>query len=170
MKTGMTTPTVNWSANGYRLPTEAEWEKAARGGVSGKRFPWGNDTISHSQTNFNNNGNEIYQSGMNGFHMTYAKDSGPYTSPVGAFAANDYGLHDMAGNVYEWCWDWYGSSTYVNGATDPRGVEWGEFRAFRGGSWNHHAKYCRAVYRGNYGTPAYRLDFIGFRISRSAVP
>jgi formylglycine-generating enzyme len=169
MKTGATAPTVNWSANGYRLPTEAEWEKAARGGVSGKRFPWGTDTISHSQANFWNAGGEAYQTGTTGSHPSYATGSTPYTSSVGAFAANAYGLHDMAGNVWEWCWDWYGASTYVTGATDPRGAVSGTDRVSRGGSWYGYAFNCRAASRVN-GTPWIRDNNFGFRIARSSVP
>ena len=159
---------VDWRANGYRLPTEAEWEKAARGGVSGKRFPWGTDTISHSQANFWNNGGESYQSGTTGYHPTYATDPFPYTSPVGSFAANGYGLHDMAGNVWEWCWDWYEASYYKG--TDPLGAIQGVYRVKRGGSWSdYYASNCRAAHRSR-NTPSTLTEVNGFRIVRSSVP
>ena len=169
MKTGTTAPTVNWSANGYRLPTEAEWEKAARDWDSGDRFPGYLDTIDHSWANFRNVGGESYQEGTIGYHPTYATGSTPYTSPVGSFWENGYGLYDMAGNVYEWCWDWYGSSTYVNGATDPRGAASGTNRVARGGSWSSYAVNCRAAARNSSG-PANQHNYIGFRIARSSVP
>ena len=171
MKTGTTAPTVNWTANGYRLPTEAEWEKAARGGVSGKRFPWGTDTISHSQANYYASSFYSYDSSgsVNNYHPTYATGSTPYTSPVGSFAANAYGLNDMAGNVWEWCWDWYGESTYVNGSTDPRGAASGAYPVYRGSSWNTGAFDCRAADR-DANLPTSRNNNIGFRIARSSVP
>ena len=171
MKTGTTEPTVDWTANGYRLPTEAEWEKAARGGVSGKRFPWGTDTISHSQANYYTSTAYNYDASgsVNNYHPTYATGEFLYTSPVGSFDANGYGLNDMAGNVKEWCWDWYGSSTYVNGATDPRGAASATYRVFRGGSWSDYAYYCRAADRFS-SDPAGRNSDIGFRIARSSVP
>ena len=169
MRTGTTEPTVDWTANGYRLPTEAEWEKAARGGVSGKRFPWGTDTISHSQANYYAWSIFSYDSSgsVNNYHPNYANVSQPYTAPVGSFAANIYGLYDIAGNVWEWCWDWYGVSTYVNNATDPRGANSGIDRVFRGGSWGGSANYCRASDRlrtSPFGTSLSN----GFRVARSS--
>jgi formylglycine-generating enzyme required for sulfatase activity len=157
MKTGTTLPTVNWSANGYRLPTEAEWEKAARGGVNGKRFPWGTDTV--SEANF-----------WNDFDPQMSHRTDRCTSPVGVLAANGYGLHDMAGNVWEWCWDWYGASTYVNGATDPRGAASGTSRVTRGGSWISTATTAWRAANRDFLSPDASLNTYGFRVVRSSVP
>jgi formylglycine-generating enzyme required for sulfatase activity len=171
MRTGETAPTPNWSANGYRLPTEAEWEKAARGGVSGKRFPWSTDTISHAQANYYGSLYYAYdQSPINNHHPTYAAGGEPYTSPVGSFAANGYGLYDIAGNVFEWCWDWYDDvSPGERRPEDPRGPSWGEYRVLRGGSWNENAIGACCANRC-YNTPGYTSNFNGFRPVRSSVP
>ena len=157
-KTGNSSPECNWNTNGYRMPTEAEWEKAARGGVAGKNFPWGTDTISQSEANY-------YAANT---HPTYSVGAPPYSSPVGSFAPNGYGLYDMAGNMWEWCWDWYGSYT-AGSQTDPHGAVSGSERVVRGGSWLFNANLCRAAFRGYLIPPESEFNF-GFRIARSLVP
>jgi formylglycine-generating enzyme required for sulfatase activity len=159
-KTGQAAPYVRWD-RGYRLPTEAEWEKAARGGLNGKRFPWG-DTISHNQANYYAASSYSYDlSYPAGYHPSYQAGDTPYTSPVGSFAANGYGLYDMSGNVWEWCWDWYGSYDSAT-QTDPHGPASGSDRVGRGGGWDDFAWYSRSAYRNSI-IPTYGNSLIGFR-------
>jgi formylglycine-generating enzyme required for sulfatase activity len=132
----------NFSANGYRLPTDTEWEYAARGGLSGKRFPWG-DIIDHTRANYYGWYGFTYDQGYEGFDTRYATGEYPFTSPVGAFAANGYGLYDMAGNVWEWCNDAMGSDRYIRG-------------------WGGYAMSLRNFYRNSI-SPEDANDFNGFR-------
>lgn len=169
MRTGFgTVPDVDWSANGYRLPTEAEWEKAARGGLSGVRFPWGTDTVSHGNANFRNDGAESYADGNSGHHPDYADGGEPFTSPVGSFAPNGFGLFDMAGNAAEWCWDRYVVDYYLtsDGTTDPRGPAGSGSRVIRGGSWDDTADRLRAGARRSLAPGSAVDTTVGFRLAR----
>ncbi len=139
----------NFSANGYRLPTEAEWEKAARGGLNGKQYG-GGDSIDHSKANYDRN-------------PVYAVGAYPYTSPAGSFAPSGYGLHDMEGNLWEWCSDWYEGAYYATSpSSNPRGPSAGSSRVLRGGSWYSLARNCRSAYRQR-SDPSGTGEHLGFR-------
>ena len=133
-------------SNGYRLPTEAQWEYAAKGGDGSP----GSYTYSGS-----NNVDEV---------AWYGSNSGSITHEVGKKAPNGLGVYDMSGNVWEWCWDWWGSYTST-AKSDPTGPGSGYFRVIRGGSWDNSAEFTRSVNRYDF-SPYGRDDFIGFRVAR----
>jgi formylglycine-generating enzyme required for sulfatase activity len=128
------------------LPTEAQWEYAARAGETG---PYSGGTL-----------DEVAWYGENGNSQTH---------PIGEKKPNAWGLHDMHGNVWEWCSDWYGKS--LPGGIDPKGPDSGSSRVVRGGSWLDFAFNCRVALRGNgVDPPSYAYGSFGFRVARSSVP
>jgi formylglycine-generating enzyme required for sulfatase activity len=140
-----TSVTCNWSANGYRLPTEAEWEFAAKGGNLSKGYAFSGS----------NNPDEV---------AWYFSNSGGRPHPVGSKKSNELGIHDMSGNVREWCWDLYDKDYYRNSPQDnPTGPTTGVRRVFRGGAWNFKLDFLRLTAREFMG-PAKNYGNVGFRV------
>ena len=139
----------------YRLPSEAEWEYACRAGTTGP-YHYG-DALSVEQANYN--GNFTYGPGKKGVYREK-------TTPVGSFPANAFGLHDMHGNVWQWCQDWHGGYAQKD-LNDPQGPKTGKNRVLRGGSWGSHPIFCRSANR-NFADPDTRNEFIGFRVCFTA--
>jgi serine/threonine protein kinase len=138
---------ANWGANGYRLPTETEWEYAARGGNKSRGFTYsGSNSI--------------------GDVVWYEGNSGGRSHPVGTKRANELGLYDMSGNVFEWCWDWYESYS-SRAKTNPRGPDNGEYAILRGGSWADSGSSCRVANRGRVGVGQAPYYYYGFRVART---
>ena len=131
----------------FRMPTEAEWEYAARGGNKSKGYLY-------------SGGNTLDNVGW------YYENSSSKTHPVAQKAANELGLYDMSGNVEEWCSDWYGSYS-SSSQTNPTGPSTGSYRVLRGGGWLNFATRCRVAYR-NYFSPSYRVNFYGVRLALSS--
>lgn len=149
-----------WS--GTRLPSEAEWEYAARGGQEGKRFPWGDALEPDGEHRMN-----VFQGEFP--HTNAAADGFAGTCPVDAFAPNGYGLHNMTGNVWEWCADWFDPHTYTpSPRIDPTGPPAGTHRVMRGGSYLCHHSYCTRyrVSARSANTPDSTTGNIGFRVAR----
>ena len=141
-----------YTCPGYRLPTEAEWEFAYRAGTSTAFYNGGITSCSSTDPNLDKIG-------------WYDENSGNKTHPVGGKTPNAWGLYDMAGNVWEWCHDWYNSSYGSSAVTDPVGTS-GSFRVGRGGSWRGNADFARAAIR-SYWYPDLRSRDLGFRLARS---
>lgn len=162
----------NFEADGYRLPTEAEYEYAARCRGREYKYSWGNGepfindvkaANIYDESSLNRWGKEFMGSGWKGYGDKYV-----YTSPVATFCPNEHGLYDMSGNVYEWCWDWYDETYYeISPMENPRGPERGEVRSFRDVGYDCQPEEARSANRSK-GRPNDCFQNVGFRLVRSA--
>ena len=136
----------------FRLPTEAEWEFAARGGNKSQKYRYSGSSNIQDVAWF-----------WNSIPSQQIGTPGYGTQPVATKAPNELGLYDMSGNVWEWCQDWYGNYS-SDDQINPTGPSWGSFRIFRGGSWSRSSESCRVAYR-NYTYPSTSDDTMGFRLA-----
>jgi len=150
---------VNWAGCGYRLPTEAEWEKADRGGLTGERYPWGNDPLDYN----------LVDPSLANYNMGR-------TTSMGVYPANGFGLYDMAGNVWEWTWNWWTADYSGLSLSDPHGVDVNPLpgaadflRVRRGGGYAYGPAYLRSAERVPR-PPSYTGPYFGFRAARSCAP